>query len=103
MTLVEKKEERHGKDIIVLTIYALEDGSFTFSLQCAVAGIIRASYPHQLPDKYASPASAKTAALTLLKTWTAQSRTAKARLKEFGITFCDTQLEFNFDIQEETS
>ena len=101
MILAEKKEERHGKDIIVLTIYALEDGSFTFSLQCAVAGIIRAAYPHQLPDKYASSVSAKTAALTLLKTWTTQSRTAKARLKEFGITFCDTQLEFNFDIQEE--
>ena len=101
MTLVEKKEERHGKDILVLTIYALEDGNFTFSLQCAVAGIIRATYPHQLPDKYASPASAKTTALALLKTWTTQSRTAKARLKEFGVTFCDTQLEFNFDIQEE--
>ena len=101
MTLVEKKEERHGKDIIVLTIYALEDGSFTFSLQCAVAGIIRATYPHQLPDKYASPASSKTAALTLLKNWAAQSRTAKTRLKDFGITFCDTQLEFNFDTPKE--
>ena len=100
MILTEKKEERHGKDIIVLTIYALEDGSFTFSLQCAVAGIIRAAYPHHLPDKYASPASAKSAALALLKNWAAQSRTAKARLKEFGITSCDTQLAFNSDSQE---
>lgn len=97
MILTEKKEERHGKDIIVLTIYALEDGNFTFSLQCAVAGIIRAAYPHQLPDKYASPASAKTAALTLLKTWTTQSRTAKDRLAAFNIPTCTTQLEFNFD------
>ena len=101
MTLVEKKEERHGKDIIVLTIYALEDGSFTFSLQCAIAGIIRAMFPHQIKETYPTPVQAKKAAISTLASWSTQNHTAKEHLTAFGITSCCTQLEFDFDGSKE--
>ena len=96
MRQIEQLNEKRGQDQIILTIYE-EQGRYTFALQCAVSRIIRAFYPHQIKDPYATPAQAKQAAIALLHSWTARTPAAKARLKEFGITFCDTQLEFNFE------
>lgn len=95
MKEVEKIEEKRGKNVIRLSIYEKEDGTFTFSLQCAVSKIIRAAYPHQLPP-YPTATAAKTAAVEKLTAWTSQSPAAKQALATFDINFCTTQLEFDF-------
>lgn len=96
MLQVERIDEKHGKDEIILTVYGTEDGRFTYSLQCAVSRIIRAVYPHQLPESFASPPLAKRDAVDTLYGWLKPSRAAKKRLKSFDIPSCPFQLEFDF-------
>ena len=92
MLQIEQINEKHGKDEVNLTIYGTEDGRFTFSLQCAVSRVIRAVYPHQLPDSFDSPTLAKRAAVDTLCSWTQFSRTAKEHLKSFDFFLCPYQL-----------
>lgn len=96
MQEIERICEIHGKDEIILTVYGTEDGRFTYSLQCAVSRIIRAVFPHQVSDSFASPAQAKRAAIDTLCSWLKDSRTAKEHLKSFDIPSCPYQLEFDF-------
>ena len=77
MLQIERINEKHGKDEVILTIYGTEDGRFTYSLQCAVSRVIRAVYPHQLPDSFDSPTLAKLDAVNTLYDWTKFSRAAK--------------------------
>lgn len=97
MLQVERIYEKHGKDEIILTVYGTEDGRFTFSLQCAVSRVIRAVYPHQLPDSFDSPSLAKRAAVDTLCSWTKFSRTAKEHLKFFDFFSCPYQLSLFSD------
>ena len=83
MLQVERINEKHGKDEVILTIYGTEDGKFTYSLQCAVSRVIRALYPHQLSETFDSPTLAKLAAVNTLNDWTKFSRAAKKKLKSF--------------------
>lgn len=91
MQQIERINEKHGKDEIILTVYGTEDGRFTFSLQCAVSRVIRAVYPHQLPDSFDTPTLAKRAAVDTLCSWTQFSRAAKKHLKSFDIFLCPYQ------------
>lgn len=97
MTQVERIDEKHGKDEIILTVYGTEDGRFTYSLQCAVSRIIRAVYPHQISESFASQVQTKRAAVDTLYAWIKPSRTAKDHLKSFDIPSCPYQLEFDFE------
>lgn len=92
MLQVERINEKHGKDEIILTVYGTEDGKYTYSLQCAVSRVIRAVYPHQLPDSFDSPTLAKRAAVDTLCSWTQFSRAAKEHLKSFDFFSCPYQL-----------
>lgn len=97
MRQIERIFEKHGKNEIILTVYGTEDGRFTFSLQCAVSRVIRAIYPHQLPDSFDSPTSAKRAAVDMICSWTQFSRAAKAQLKSFDFLSCPYQLNLFSD------
>ena len=92
MLQVERINEKHGKDEVILTIYGTEDGKFTYSLQCAVSRVIRALYPHQLSETFDSPTLAKLAAVNTLNDWTKFSRAAKKKLKSFTIRSCPYQM-----------
>lgn len=96
MQEIERICEKHGKDEVILTVYATEGGQFTYSLQCAVSRIIRAVFPHQVSDSFASPAQAKRDAVDTLYAWIKTSRAAKEHLRSFGIIDCPYQLEFDF-------
>jgi hypothetical protein len=97
MRQIERIFEKHGKNEITLTVYGTEDGRFTFSLQCAVSRVIRAIYPHQLPDSFDSPILAKRAAVDMICSWTQFSRTAKEQLKSFDFLSCPYQLSLFSD------
>ncbi len=92
MLQLERINEKHGIDEIILTVYGTEDGKFTFSLQCAVSRVIRAIYPHQLSETFDSPTLAKLAAVNTLNDWTKFSRAAKKKLKSFTIRSCPYQM-----------
>lgn len=96
MQEIERICEKHGKDEIILTVYGTEDGRFTYSLQCAVSRIIRAVYPHQISESFASQVQAKRAAVDTLYAWIKPSRAAKEHLRSFDITASPYQLEFDF-------
>lgn len=96
MQEIERICEKHGKDEIILTVYGTEDGRFTYSLQCAVSRIIRAVYPHQISESFASQVQAKRDAVDTLYAWIKPSRTAKEHLRSFDITTSPYQLEFDF-------
>ena len=97
MQKIERIFEKHGKNEITLTVYGTEDGRFTFSLQCAVSRVIRAVFPHQLPDSFDSPTLAKRAAVDTLCSWTKFSRAAKEHLKSFDFFSCPYQLNLFSD------
>ena len=96
MQEVERICEKHGKDEVILTVYATEGGLFTYSLQCRVSRIISAVFPHQIQDNFLTSAKAKAAAVETLRDWIKTSRAAKEHLRLFDITTCPYQLEFNF-------
>lgn len=96
MLQVERIDEKHGKDEIILTVYGTEDGRFTYSLQCRVSRIIRAIFPHQIQDNFLTSAKAKAAAIETLSAWIKPSRAAKEHLRSFDITASPYQLEFDF-------
>ena len=96
MQEIERICEKHGKDEVILTVYATEGGQFTYSLQCHVSRIIRAIFPHQIQEHFLTSAKAKAAAVETLSAWIKTSRAAKKRLKSFDIPSCPCQLEFDF-------
>lgn len=95
-TEIERIDEKHGKDEVILTVYATEGGQFTYSLQCRVSRIIRAVFPHQIQDNFLTSAKAKAAAVETLCAWIKPSRAAKEHLRSFDITASPYQLEFDF-------
>lgn len=96
MQEIERICEKHGKDEVILTVYATEGGQFTYSLQCHVSRIIRAIFPHQIQEHFLTSAKAKAAAVETLSAWIKTSRAAKEHLRSFGIIDCSYQLEFDF-------
>ena len=96
MQEIDRIFEKHGKDEVILTIYGMEGGGFTYSLQCRMSLIIRAIYPHQIMQSYETISKAKRSAIDMLFSWTKGSRAAKEHLRSFGIIDCPYQLEFDF-------
>lgn len=96
MQEIERICEKHGKDEVILTVYGIEGGEYSYSLQCSVSRTIRAIFPHQVSGIYSTPTEAKRAAIDTLFSWTKSSRAAKEHLKTFDITACPYQLEFDF-------
>ncbi len=97
MQEIERICEKHGKDEVILTVYATEGGQFTYSLQCRVSRIIRAVFPHQIQDSFLTSAKAKAHAVETLYAWIKPSRAAKEHLRLFDITASPYQLEFDFE------
>lgn len=96
MEEIERTNEKHGKDEVIITVYRTDNENFTYSLQCVAGSFIRAVFPHQIKETYPTPVQAKKAAISTLASWSTQNRTAKEHLTAFGITSCCTQLEFDF-------
>lgn len=86
MTQIERIDEKHGKNEIILTIFETDAGRFTYSLQCSVSRVIRSIYPHQIEETYHTDQTAKIAAVDTLFAWTKRSRAANEQLKAFDIT-----------------
>lgn len=95
--VIERIDEKRGKDEIILTVYQTHADSeeYTYSLQARIAAIIRAIFPHQIRSTYPTPTAAKRAAIETLCQW-AKGRAAKERLALFDITASPYQLEFDF-------
>lgn len=95
LPIIDTLREKHGKDEIIITTYALPDGqTCTYSIQCRLGRFVRAIYPHQLPDRLRKQEVQK-AAVSTLRRWTRQSRAAKDRLRQFDLTNVG-QIEFEF-------
>lgn len=88
MNEIEKRDEVHGKNQIILTVFQVENG-FSFSVQCKVSRIIRSIFPHQIKEIYKSPLDAKHAAFELLLSWVKHSRTARQQLFCFDLVNVD--------------
>lgn len=95
LTTIECRDEVHGKNQIILTVYRTEDKRFTFSIQLKVGRIIRSIFPHQLETNWDSTIQAKHAAFNTMLSWTKNSRSAKKSLFNFEIMNVDQQSLFD--------
>ena len=46
--ITERRDEVHGKNQIILTVYRTAHNRYTYSIQFKVGRIIRSIFPHQL-------------------------------------------------------
>lgn len=83
LEIVENRTEKHGNDIITVTVYKLEEG-YTYSINLKLANLIKSKYPHE-EDIFATILLAKKNAIEAIKNWTNENRTAKQRFKLFDI------------------
>lgn len=95
LTTIESRDEVHGKNQIILTVYRTEENRFTFSIQLKVGRIIRSIFPHQLETNWDSTIQAKHAAFNTMLSWTKHSRSAKKSLFDFEIMNVDQQSLFS--------
>lgn len=95
LTITERRDEIHGRNQIILTIYRTAQNRYTFSIQLKVGRIIRSIFPHQLDTNYDSPLQAKHAAFNTMLSWTKHSRSAKKSLFDFEIMNVDQQSLFD--------
>lgn len=99
LAVVERQDERHGKNQIILTVYRTRaesaPGAYTYSLQCRLNRFVRSIFPHQIPGAWPTPLDAKRAAASTLRQWTGRSRAAKEHLRGLDLLSVD-QLEFDF-------
>lgn len=93
-TVIERQNEKRGKNQIILTIYRTraDASEYTYSIQCHLNRFVRAVFPHQIAATYPSPRAAKYAAVATLRQWTKQSHAAKEHLATFDLLSVD-QLE----------
>lgn len=92
---VETRQERHGRDEIIITTYALQDEGYSYSVQCRIGRLVRAVFPPQIARTFATPLEAKRAAVAELRQWTSHSRSLNARLRCFSLLAVE-QREFDF-------
>lgn len=96
LEVVECRSERHGKDEIILAVYSLPHGGrFTYSVQCHLGRFVQSLFPWSIAGNFTSPLEAKRAAVKTLREWTRRSRSAKERLRRFGVMAVE-QREFDF-------
>lgn len=95
LTTIECRDEVHGKNQIILTVYRTAQNRYTYSIQLKVGRIIRSIFPHQLDTNYDSPLQAKHAAFNTMLSWTKHSRSAKKSLFDFEIMNVDQQSLFS--------
>lgn len=95
LTTIECRDEIHGKNQIILTVYRTAQNRYTYSIQLKVGRIIRSIFPHQLDTNYDSPLQAKHAAFYTMLSWTKNSRSAKKSLFDFEIMNVDQQSLFS--------
>lgn len=95
MTLIEKNDETHGKDEIILSVYKSEENKFTFSVQCHLGDLTRAIFPHAHKQSFSTERAAKKAAVSLLYDWVGHSKKNRERLEKFYSLEVE-QLEFDF-------
>lgn len=93
--ITERRDEVHGKNQIILTVYRTAHNRYTYSIQLKVGRIIRSIFPHQLDKNYDSPLQAKHAAFNTMLSWTKNSRSAKKSLFDFEIMNVDQQSLFS--------
>lgn len=93
--ITERRDEVHGKNQIILTVYRTAHNRYTYSIQFKVGRIIRSIFPHQLDTNYDSPLQAKHAAFYTMLSWTKHSRKAKKSLFDFEIMNVDQQSLFD--------
>ena len=94
LTITEQRDEVHGDNQIILTVYRTEHNRYTYSIQLKVGRIIRSIFPHQLETDWDSPLQAKHAAFYTMLSWTKHSRSAKKSLFDFEIMNVDQQSLF---------
>lgn len=78
------RDERRGRDQVILAVYQLEGGGYSYSVQAKVGSLVRAAFPRQEPP-CPTQAAARLAAVNALKGWTKGSPKAAARLKAFDL------------------
>lgn len=93
--ITERRDEVHGKNQIILTVYRTAQNRYTYSIQLKVERIIRYIFPHQLDTNYDSPLQAKHAAVETMLSWTKSSRSARKSLFDFEIMNVDQQSLFS--------
>lgn len=93
--ITERRDEVHGRNQIILTVYRTAQNRYTYSIQLKVGRIIRSIFPHQLETNWASPLQAKHAAFNTMLSWTKNSRSAKKSLFDFEIMNVDQQSLFS--------
>ena len=89
LTITEQRDEVHGKNQIILTVYRTAQNRYTYSIQLKVGRIIRSIFPHQLETNWDSTIQAKHAAFYTMLSWTKHSRSAKKSLFNFEIMNVD--------------
>lgn len=89
LTPIERRDEIHNRNQIILVIYKTEDNRFSFSIQLKIGKIIRSIFPHQLDETWSSIIEAKHAAFNIMLSWTKNSRTAKKSLFDFEVMNVD--------------
>lgn len=95
LTVVEQWQEKHGKDEIILTVYRLPDGAYSYSVQCHLGRFVRSVFPQSVGGKYESSLAAQRAAVSTLRQWTRTNRAARERLRRFALISVG-QREFDF-------
>ena len=78
-----RRDERHGRDQLIVTLYQEPDGDVSFSVQARLGSMIRAAFPSDEQAKCSTPEAARFSAARLLAQWTQSNPAAKARLKAF--------------------
>lgn len=78
-----RRDERHGRDQLIVTIYAEPDGLISFSVQARLGSMIRAAFPSDAQAKATTLQAARQNAARLLAQWTQGNPAAKSRLKAF--------------------
>lgn len=87
--ITERRDEVHGKNQIILTVYRTAQNRYTYSIQMKVGKIIKSIFPHQMPKTWDSAIQAKNAAFYTMLSWTKNSRSAKKSLFDFEIMNVD--------------
>lgn len=82
LTVAERKDEIRNSSQVIFTIYNAP-GGFVYSINCKLGRFVRSYYPTPKEKKFATKKEAQAAAVAKVRSWIADSRAAKERLRDF--------------------